>query len=98
MAVDLRRDSPNFSQWHGVVLNENNKRQLWVPPGFAHGFLVLSDVADFEYKCTDYYDSADEGAILWNDPELAIEWPETSGVRLSDKDANAPTFADYCQP
>ncbi|WP_339641385.1 dTDP-4-dehydrorhamnose 3,5-epimerase [uncultured Porticoccus sp.] len=97
VAVDLRRDSPSFSQWHGVVLNENNKRQLWVPPGFAHGFLVLSDVADFEYKCTDYYDPDDEGAILWNDSELAIGWPETSGIRLSDKDAGAPTFAAYCQ-
>jgi len=97
VAVDLRRDSPSFSQWHGVVLNENNKRQLWVPPGFAHGFLVLSDVADFEYKCTDYYDPDDEGAILWNDPELAIEWPEASAIRLSDKDAGAPTFAAYCQ-
>ncbi|MEP3855622.1 MAG: dTDP-4-dehydrorhamnose 3,5-epimerase [Porticoccus sp.] len=97
VAVDLRRDSPSFSQWHGVVLNENNMRQLWVPPGFAHGFLVLSDVADFEYKCTDYYDPDDEGAILWNDPELAIEWPEASVIRLSDKDAGAPTFAAYCQ-
>jgi dTDP-4-dehydrorhamnose 3,5-epimerase len=96
VAVDLRRDSPSFGQWHGVVLNENNKRQLWVPPGFAHGFLVLSDVADFEYKCTDYYDPDDEGSISWNDPELAIEWPEVSGIKLSDKDAGAPAFSDYC--
>jgi len=97
VAVDLRRDSPSFGKWHGLLLNEKNKRQLWMPPGFAHGFLVLSDVADFEYKCTDYYDPDDEGAILWNDPELAIEWPEASAIRLSDKDASAPTFAAYCQ-
>tara|TARA_R110002124_G_scaffold142504_1_gene307294 strand:- start:11264 stop:11806 length:543 start_codon:yes stop_codon:yes gene_type:complete len=98
VVVDLRRESPSFGQWHGLLLNEKNKRQLWVPPGFAHGFLVLSDVADFEYKCTDYYDSADEGSIIWNDPELAIAWPEVSGIKLSDKDAGAPTFSAYCQP
>lgn len=96
VAVDLRRNSPTFGQWEGVYLSEENKRQFWVPPGFAHGFVVLSEVADFEYKCTDYYDPTDEGAIRWNDPELAIEWPEGLEVKLSEKDANAPTFREFC--
>lgn len=97
VAVDLRRDSPTFGQWEGVVLNEDNKRQFWVPPGFAHGFVVMSEVADFEYKCTDYYDPADEAAIAWNDPDLAIEWPEGLEISLSNKDAGAPGFKAFCQ-
>lgn len=95
VAVDLRRDSPSFGQWFGVFLSEQNKRQFWVPPGFAHGFLVTSDSADFEYKCTDYYDPDDEGAIIWNDPDLAIEWPGGVDIQLSDKDARAGTFSEY---
>jgi len=95
VAVDLRRSSSTFGQWEGVYLSEENKRQFWVPPGFAHGFVVLSEVADFEYKCTDYYNSTDEGSIRWNDPELAIEWPAGLEVKLSDKDANAPTFREF---
>lgn len=97
VAVDLRTDSPTFGQWEGVVLSEENFRQLWVPPGFAHGFLVLSDVADFEYKCTAYYDPSDEGSICWNDPDIGIQWPElTEGEPLlSAKDAAAPLFKDY---
>jgi dTDP-4-dehydrorhamnose 3,5-epimerase len=96
VAVDIRRDSPTFGQWAGVILSEQNKRQFWVPPGFAHGFVVLSDTADFEYKCTDYYDPADEGSIRWDDPDLAIEWPINQPL-LSDKDANAAWFKDALQ-
>jgi dTDP-4-dehydrorhamnose 3,5-epimerase len=93
VAVDIRRDSSTFGQWEGVILSEENKKQLWVPPGFAHGFVVLSDVADFEYKCTDYYDPSDEGSILWNDPDLAIGWPVEHPI-LSDKDINANKLAN----
>ena len=93
VAVDIRQDSPTFGQWEGVILSEKNNRQLWVPPGLAHGFLVLSDTADFEYKCTDYYDPLDEGAILWSDPDLNICWPAENPI-LSDKDANAPRLID----
>ncbi|PHR11329.1 MAG: dTDP-4-dehydrorhamnose 3,5-epimerase [Sphingopyxis sp.] len=95
VAVDLRRDSSTFGQWAGVTLSEENKRQFWVPPGFAHGFVVVSDTADFEYKCTDYYDPSDEGSLFWNDKDLAIEWPAGLEVKLSDKDASAPTYKEY---
>jgi len=88
VAVDIRKGSLTYGQWEGLILSEENKTQLWVPPGFAHGFVVLSDTADFEYKCTDYYDPSDEGSILWNDPDLDISWPVESPV-LSNKDANA---------
>ena len=93
VAVDIRLDSPTFGHWEGVILSEKNNRQLWVPPGLAHGFVVLSDTADFEYKCTDYYDPLDEGAILWSDPDLNICWPAENPI-LSDKDANAPRLID----
>jgi len=93
VAADIRQGSPTFGQWEGVILSEENKTQLWVPPGFAHGFVVLSDTADFEYKCTDYYDPSDEGSILWNDPELNILWP-IDNPKLSEKDANAEKLAD----
>lgn len=96
VAVDLRKESPTFGHWEGVYLSEENKRQFWVPPGFAHGFVVVSAVADFEYKCTDYYDPTDEGAIRWDDPDLAIEWPEGIEMKLSEKDANAPSFREFC--
>ena len=88
VAVDIRPDSPRFGQWVGVELSQDNQRQLWVPPGFAHGFLVLSDSADFLYKTTDYYAPVHERCIVWNDPTLAIAWP-LHGVapRLSVKDA-----------
>lgn len=95
VAVDLRRESSTFGQWAGVTLSEENKRQFWVPPGFAHGFVVVSDTADFEYKCTDYYDPSDEGSLVWNDTDLAIDWPEGLEIKLSEKDANAPTFKEY---
>lgn len=99
VAVDLRKGSPSFGLWEGVILSEQNKRQFWVPPGFAHGFLVLSDNADFEYKCTDYYDPTDEGSLSWDDPDLAIAWPALAGaeIQLSQKDAAAPTFMQLCQ-
>lgn len=94
VAVDIRQDSPTYGQWEGVLLTEENKRQFYVPPGFAHGFVVLSDTADFEYKCTDYYDPTDEGSLLWNDPVLAIDWP-IKDVQLSEKDQNAPSFVEF---
>jgi dTDP-4-dehydrorhamnose 3,5-epimerase len=93
VAVDLRKESPTFGLWEGVFLSEENKTQFWVPPGFAHGFVVLSETADFEYKCTDYYDPSDEGSLLWNDPTLCISWP-INEPKLSKKDAIAPKFAD----
>ena len=85
VAVDIRPDSPTFRQWQGVYLSEQNKRQLWVPPGLAHGFVVISQIADLEYKCTDYYDPADEACLAWDDPTLNIEWPINDPM-LSDKD------------
>jgi len=96
VAVDIRPSSPSFGLWEGVVLSEDNKRQLWIPPGFAHGFVVLSDTADFEYKCTDYYDPSDEGCLIWNDPAMAIDWP-LANPTLSAKDSTAPTFAELFQ-
>ena len=93
VAVDIREDSTTFGQWEAVILSEENKIQFWVPPGFAHGFVVLSESADFEYKCTDYYDFNDEGSILWNDPDLNIPWP-IDDPNLSDKDANAEKLVD----
>ena len=85
--VDLRRSSASFGQWFGIELSAVNNLMLWVPPGFAHGFLSLEDGTDFAYKCTDYYSPADEHALLWNDPELAIEWPLGDIVpQLSPKD------------
>jgi dTDP-4-dehydrorhamnose 3,5-epimerase len=94
VAVDIRKGSPTYGQWAGVYLTEENKRQFWVPPGLAHGFVVLSDVADFEYKCTDYYDPSDEGCLIWNDPTVAIEWPEGIEPILSGKDALGDLFVD----
>jgi len=88
VAVDIRKGSTTFGEWESVILSEENKKQFWVPPGFAHGFVVLSDTADFEYKCTDYYDPSDEGSILWSDQDLDIPWPITNPI-LSNKDENA---------
>lgn len=93
VAVDIRKESTTFGKWEGVILSEENKKQFWVPPGFAHGFLVLSDIADFEYKCTDYYDPSDEGSILWSDPDLDIKWPLNNPI-LSKKDSNANKLID----
>lgn len=95
VAVDIRKDSPTFGQWVGQLLSAENKLQMWIPPGLAHGFLVLSDSAEFLYKTTDYYAPAYERSIAWNDPALAIEWPLLGGQAvLSAKDANAPLLAD----
>ena len=93
VAVDIRANSKTFGKWEGVILSEDNKKQFWVPPGFAHGFVVLSDIADFEYKCTDFYDSTDEGSILWSDPDLGIQWPVQNPI-VSAKDAVAKQLAD----
>ena len=93
VAVDIRKGSATFGEWEGVILSEDNKKQFWVPPGFAHGFVVLSTTADFEYKCTDYYDPSDEGSILWSDPDLNIPWPIANPV-LSTKDESAKRLVD----
>jgi dTDP-4-dehydrorhamnose 3,5-epimerase len=89
VAVDVRRGSPTFGRWVGALLSGDNFRQLWVPPGFAHGFCVLSERVHVEYKCTDFYDRADEVTVAWNDPEIAVAWPISEPV-LSAKDAAAP--------
>jgi dTDP-4-dehydrorhamnose 3,5-epimerase len=88
VAVDLRRSSPTFGRWVGEYLSESNRRMMWVPPGFAHGFLVMSERVEFMYKCTDYYSPQSERALLWNDPALGIEWPLPTGIDpiVSDKD------------
>lgn len=88
VAVDLRKGSKTFGKWYGVELTEENKKQFNIPEGFAHGFLVLSDIAEFCYKCTDFYHPNDEGGLLWSDPEIGIEWPIEEGMELtiSDKD------------
>jgi dTDP-4-dehydrorhamnose 3,5-epimerase len=89
VAVDIRRGSPTFSRWVGVILSGENFRQLWIPPGFAHGFCVLSDRLHVDYKCTDFYDRSDELAVAWDDPEIGIDWP-IRAPSLSEKDKAAP--------
>lgn len=98
VAVDIRRDSPTFGRWVGCVLSAANCRQLWIPPGFAHGFVVLSESAEFLYKTTDYWAPALERAIAWNDPAIGIDWPLTGEPLLSGKDAVAPLLADADLP
>jgi len=93
VAVDIDPESTTYGQYVGVELTEENHKQLWVPPGYAHGFCVLSETADFQYKCTDYYDPSDEGGVIWNDPDVAIEWP-IADPSLSNKDAILPTLAE----
>ena len=93
VAVDIRPNSPTFGKSTFTTLSAENKRQQWIPPGFAHGFLVLSEFADFEYKCTDYYDPSDEGCIRWNDPQLNIKWPTTNPI-LSPKDQDSPLLSE----
>ena len=90
VAVDLREHSKTFGKWFGVVLSAENKKQFYIPEGFAHGFLVLSDEAEFAYKCTDFYHPGDEGGLLWCDPQIGVEWPLQEGVELllSEKDKN----------
>lgn len=99
VAVDIRKNSPTFGRWAGVELTEDNHKQMWVPPGLAHGFLVLSESADFLYKTTDYYAPAFEACIAWDDPQLAIAWPldrlQGTAVQLSGKDRSGQSFADF---
>ena len=96
VAVDLRKDSKTYGKWYGVNLSEENKRQFYVPEGFAHGFYVLSDVAEFVYQVTNLYHPEDEGALFWNDPEVGIKWPLIDGVEvlLSEKDKKHPLLKD----
>ncbi|QTA83063.1 dTDP-4-dehydrorhamnose 3,5-epimerase [Desulfonema limicola] len=93
VAVDIRPGSPAFGQWTGVYLSGENKRQLLIPKGFAHGFCVLSETALFMYKCSDFYMPEDEGGILWSDPEIGIKWPETNPI-ISEKDTKNPVLSD----
>lgn len=92
VAVDLRRHAPTFGQWVGQVLSADNHHQLWIPPGFAHGFLTLTETADFIYKTTDFYHPASERAVAWNDPALGIQWPTVGEPLVSDKDRQAHTL------
>ncbi|MBP0132618.1 MAG: dTDP-4-dehydrorhamnose 3,5-epimerase [Nitrosospira sp.] len=94
VTVDLRKSSPTFGHWVGVELTEDNHRQLWIPPGFAHGFYVLSDSADFLYKTTDYYAPEFECSLIWNDPTIGIEWPLNTQPIISAKDAQGKKLAD----
>ena len=94
VAVDVRRGSPTFGRWVGYELSEENKRQLWIPPGFAHGFCVTSDSSEFLYKTTDYWSPAHERTLLWNDPQLAIPWPLTGEPLLAAKDVSGRLFAE----
>lgn len=94
VAVDINPGSPTFMKWVGIELSDENLRQFYVPPGYAHGFCVLSDVADFLYKCTAYYDRADEVGVRWDDPEIAVDWPFKQPL-LSDRDKALPLLKDY---
>lgn len=94
VAVDLRIDSPTFGRWYGVVLSEKSHYQMWIPPGLAHGFCVLSGHAHFHYKCTEYYHPEDENCIRWDDPDIGIDWP-VQIPKLSHKDSIAQSWADY---
>ena len=95
VAVDIRRRSPTFAQWYGCILSEENKLALYIPPGFAHGFCVLSDGAEFIYKCTNFYAPQAERCIIWNDPQISIRWPISPDLNLiSQKDARAPRLCD----
>ena len=94
VAVDLRKHSKTYGKWFGVELTEENKKQFYIPEGFAHGFLVLSDIAEFCYKCTDFYHPGDEGGIAWNDPEIGITWPEVQGEYDGTASAKGYTLSD----
>ena len=91
VVVDIRTDSSSFGKWGSLLLSDENNIQFWIPPGLAHGFLVLSEYADFEYKCTSYYDPEDECCLIWNDPNIAIEWPNNNPI-VSEKDQNGMDF------
>lgn len=95
VAVDLRKDSDTYGEWEGIILSEKNKKQFFVPEGFAHGILALSDEVEFLYKNTDLYDSCDEGGIIWNDPDIGIDWPmDSSEIKLSEKDKQWKTLKE----
>ncbi len=94
VAVDLRKNSPTYGQWVGTVLSEENKRQFMIPRGFAHGFVVMSDYAEFAYKCDELYHPEDEGGIMWNDPAIGIDWPDVGEIILSKKDKVHPSLAE----
>ncbi|WP_439534801.1 dTDP-4-dehydrorhamnose 3,5-epimerase [Polymorphobacter sp.] len=95
VAVDLRRGSPHFGRWWGTTLSEETMEMLWIPPGFGHGFLTLSETADFQYKCTSHYDPASDRSLAWNDPVIGIDWPDAGvPLQLSAKDQAAPALAD----
>lgn len=94
VAVDLRKDSATYGKWHGVELSAENRKQFYIPGGFAHGFLVLSDMAEFCYKCTDFYQPGDEGGLAWNDPTIGIEWPEVLGEYQGNAKADGYTLID----
>ena len=97
VAVDLRKDNPTYGEYVGAVLSDENKKQFYIPKGFAHGFLVLSDVAEFVYKCDDFYYPSDEGGMMWNDPEIGIEWPldGIEEIKLSEKDKKNPGLHSF---
>ena len=97
VAVDLRKESKTFGKWFGVLLSSENKKQFYIPEGFAHGFVVLSEEAEFVYKCTNFYDPSSESGIMWNDKDINIKWPidDYSNVILSDKDQKHQSFKDY---
>ena len=98
VAVDIRKDSPSFGKWHGIILSGNEQNQFFIPPGFAHGFLTLSEKAIFAYKCTDFYYPEDESGIIWNDPVIGITWPFIGmDYILSDKDKRLPSFSEMEQ-
>ena len=94
VAVDLRQSSPTFGKWNGEVLSADNKKQLWIPEGFAHGFLTLSDTAEFLYKTTDFYSPDHEACIIWNDESLNIEWPQNTNITVSSKDEAGKDFLE----
>ncbi len=99
VAVDLRKDSRTYGKWHGVWLSEENKKQFFIPKGFAHGFLVLSDYAEFTYKCTDFYHPDDEGGLIYNDPQIGVDWPIPEGTELimADKDRKWGGIREYTE-
>jgi dTDP-4-dehydrorhamnose 3,5-epimerase len=98
VAVDVRPDSKTYGKWYGVILSGERQNQFYISPGFAHGFLVLSDTAIFAYKCTDFYHPEDEGGLIWNDPTIGIDWPETGAFPLlSDKDTKHPQFKELVE-
>lgn len=94
VAVDLRKDSRTYGRWVGVILSEENKKMFMIPKGFAHGFVVLSDSAEFTYKCDDFYHPEDDGGIMWNDPDINIKWPDVGKIELSEKDKKHPFLSE----